>query len=80
MKIISCTGLSFLIYKMGVLMLSIKSGLRIKILVCGKALHGYEIPEKRTMFILRGSTKELEKNEGWRWIPLESGKSSWGGL
>lgn len=52
MKITSCTDLSFLIYKMGVLMLSIKSGLRITILVCGKALHGYEIPEKRTMFIL----------------------------
>lgn len=66
MKIMSSLSLSFFICKMEVQMLPIKFELRIKILVFGKALHGYEMPENCMVLILLGGTKELEKNEGRR--------------
>lgn len=56
-KIKSPRSLSFLICKMGVavvimLMSPILSGLRVKVLVCGKVLHGYKILEKSMVFML----------------------------
>lgn len=64
------TILSFLTCKKGVmmvimLMLSILSGLRIKVLVCENELHCYTIPEKSTFFLLQRLTNELRENR-WR--------------
>ena len=58
-------SLSFLICKMGVmkvimLMLSILSRLRIKVIVCRKAIYDYKIPEKCIVMYYR------EVPESWR--------------